>query len=168
VPTTRTRSVKWRLRIIRNGLSRIKCFQVTGRYAAKPRDGKHLAFGEACRFSLGLIEKQPDPTLDEVVLVMRKHKIAGSRTALWRFFKRHKLLSKKAWAQRSGSARTGVGYENRACRDRRQHQDGGGRCPRGERLIGRCRRGTGSASRRSGHWGDDHYDELSMGGCWPS
>jgi hypothetical protein len=32
------------------------------------------------------IEKQTDLTLDEVVLAMRKHKIAGSRTAVWRFF----------------------------------------------------------------------------------
>src|SRR5262249_57091327 len=46
-------------------------------------------------FLLGLIEKQPDLTLDEVVLAMRKHKIAGSRTAVWRFFKRHKITFKK-------------------------------------------------------------------------
>jgi hypothetical protein len=46
-------------------------------------------------FLLGLIEKQPDLTLDEVVLAMRKHKI-GSRTAVWRFFKRHKINFKKS------------------------------------------------------------------------
>ena len=33
--------------------------------------------------------EQPDLTLDEVVLAMRKHKIPGGRTAVWRFFKRH-------------------------------------------------------------------------------
>jgi hypothetical protein len=37
-------------------------------------------------FLLGLIEKQPDLTLDEVVLAMRKDKILGSRTAVWRFY----------------------------------------------------------------------------------
>ena len=47
-------------------------------------------------FCCGLIEKQSDLTLDEVVLVMRKHKIPGSRTAVWRLFQRHKITFKKS------------------------------------------------------------------------
>jgi hypothetical protein len=35
---------------------------------------------------LALIAKQPGLTLDEVLVVMHKRRIAGSRTALWRFF----------------------------------------------------------------------------------
>jgi transposase len=47
------------------------------------------------RILLDLIENQPDLTLDEVVLAMRKHTIRGSRTAVWRFFQRHKITFKK-------------------------------------------------------------------------
>jgi hypothetical protein len=39
---------------------------------------------------LALIEVEPDLTLDEVVCKMRENKIAGSRTAVWRFFQRHR------------------------------------------------------------------------------
>ncbi len=35
-------------------------------------------------------------TLDEVVCAMRKHKIRDSRTAVWRFFQRHKITFKKS------------------------------------------------------------------------
>jgi transposase len=53
---------------------------------------------------LALIAKQPDLTLDEVLAAMRKQRIAGSRTALWRFFDRHKITFKKKSAR--GGART--------------------------------------------------------------
>ena len=49
---------------------------------------------------LRLIEKQPDLTLDEVVSAMHKHGIAGSRTAVWRFFQRHRISFKKKLARR--------------------------------------------------------------------
>ena len=62
-----------------------------GRCAAKPRGGSISPLEKHADFLLGLIEKQPDLTLDEVVLAMRKHKIPGGRTAVWRFFKRHKI-----------------------------------------------------------------------------
>jgi transposase len=35
-------------------------------------------------------------TLDEVVSAMHKHRIAGSRSAVWRFFDRHKIPFKKS------------------------------------------------------------------------
>jgi transposase len=44
---------------------------------------------------LGLIAEQADLTLDEIVAVMRKRRIAGSRSAVWRFFKRHNVSFKK-------------------------------------------------------------------------
>src|SRR6516165_654163 len=44
----------------------------------------------------------------EVVLAMRKHKIPGGRTAVWRFFKRHKITFKKKPA-RSGARARGRG-----------------------------------------------------------
>ena len=53
---------------------------------------------------------QPDLTLDEVVCAMRKHKIAGSRTAVWRFFKRHNITFKKKPARGgAGTRRRGAG-----------------------------------------------------------
>jgi transposase len=98
----------------------VKCFRETGRCAAKARGGSISPLDKHADFLLGLIEKQPDLTLDEVVLLMRKHKIPGSRTAVWRFFQRHKITFKKACARRSKSARmwrghAGAGCENRAC-----------------------------------------------------
>ena len=74
----------------------VKCFRQTGRCAAKPRGGSTSPLEKHADFLLGLIEKQPDLTLDEVVLAMRKHKIPGGRTAVWRFFKRHKITFKKS------------------------------------------------------------------------
>jgi transposase len=46
----------------------VKCFRQTGRCAAKPRDGSISPLEKHADFLLGLIEKQPDLTLDEVVL----------------------------------------------------------------------------------------------------
>lgn len=86
----------------------VKCFRETGRCAAKPRGGSISPLEKHSDFLLGLIEKQPDLTLDEVVLAMRKHKIPGSRTAVWRFFERHKITFKKKPA-RSGAGARGRG-----------------------------------------------------------
>ena len=97
----------------------VKCFRETGRCAAKPRGGSISPLEKHSDFLLGLIEQQPDLTLDEVVLAMRNHKIPGSRTAVWRFFKRDHFQN-KACARRSRSARMwrgreGDGCESRAC-----------------------------------------------------
>ena len=73
----------------------VKCFRETGRCTAKPRGGSVSPLEKHADFLLGLIEKQPDLTLDEVVLTMRRHKIPGSRSAVWRFFNRHNITFKK-------------------------------------------------------------------------
>lgn len=86
----------------------VKCFRETGRCAAKPRGGSTSPLEEHADFLLGLIEKQSDLTLDEVVLEMRKHKIPGSRSAVWRFFHRHKITFKKKPA-RGGAGACGRG-----------------------------------------------------------
>jgi len=83
----------------------VKCFRETGRCAAKPRGGSTSPLEGHANFSLALIDGQPDLTLDEVVCAMRKHKIAGSRTAVWRFFQRHKITFKKSAARRGAGAR---------------------------------------------------------------
>jgi hypothetical protein len=35
------------------------------------------------------------PALDEIVAAMRREEIAGSRTAVWRFFAQHQITVKK-------------------------------------------------------------------------
>jgi len=88
----------------------VKCFRETGRCAAKPRGGSVSPLEAHGEFLLALIEEKPDLTLDEVVVTMRKHKIAGSRTAIWRFFQRHKISFKKKPARRgTGARRRGAG-----------------------------------------------------------
>ena len=88
----------------------VKCFRETGRCAAKPRGGSISPLEEHAEFLLGLIDGQPDLTLDEVVCAMRKSKVAGSRTAVWRFFQRHKITFKKS------PARGGAGARRRSAR----------------------------------------------------
>jgi transposase len=88
----------------------VKCYRETGRCAAQPRGGSTSPLEEHAEFLLGLIDGQPDLTLDEVVRAMRKCKVAGSRTAVWRFFQRHKITFKKSAARRgAGARRCGTG-----------------------------------------------------------
>src|SRR5437016_489862 len=70
----------------------VKCFHETGSCAAKPRGGSTSPLEAHAPWLLTLIEEQPDLTLDEVVSVMHKHGIAGSRTAVWSFLKRHDIV----------------------------------------------------------------------------
>ena len=80
----------------------------------RSRLARRLSFDLADRVfkgeALTLIEGQPDLTLDEVVCAMRKRKLPGSRTAVWRFFQRHKITFKKK-PERGGAAarRRGAG-----------------------------------------------------------
>src|SRR3974377_2425222 len=86
-----------------------KCFGATGRFAAKPRGGSTSPLEEHTEFLLALIDEQPDLTLDEVVSAMRRHKVPGSRTAVWRFFQRHQITFKKTVA-RGGAGTRGRGF----------------------------------------------------------
>jgi len=87
----------------------VRCFHETGRCTAKPRGGSVSPLEEHAEFLLGLIDARPDLTLDEVVSAMRKHKVAGSRTAVWRFFQRHQITFKKSVARsRTGACGRGA------------------------------------------------------------
>ena len=55
-----------------------------------------------------------------VVSAMRRHKIPGSRTAVWRFFQRHKITFKKSVA-RSGAGARGRGPRPAALDERTGH-----------------------------------------------
>jgi transposase len=67
----------------------------TGSIAAKPSGGSISPLEAHADVLLVLIAEQPDLTLDEIVAVMRKRRIAGSRSAVWRFFERHNISFKK-------------------------------------------------------------------------
>jgi transposase len=83
----------------------VKCFRETGRCAAKPRGGSTSPLEKHAEFLLALIDAQPDLTLDEAVCAMGERGIAGSRTAVWRFFQRHKITFKKKLARGGAGAR---------------------------------------------------------------
>ena len=72
----------------------LQLWQETGSVAAKPTGGSISPLEEHADWLLALISKQSDLTL-EVVAAMRKRRIAGSRSAVWRFFKRHNISFKK-------------------------------------------------------------------------
>jgi transposase len=76
----------------------IKWFQRwrdTGSFAAKPRGGSVSPLEACAQTVLALNAAQPDATLDETVEALRKQKIATSRSAVYRFFQRHKITFKK-------------------------------------------------------------------------
>ena len=103
-------------------------------------------------FLFTLIARQPDLTLDEIVAAIHKRRIAGSRSAVWRFFQRHKISFKKSlraaeqertdvaraprrWMRQQGMfnpARLVFLDETAASTNMVRLR---GRCPRGERLI---------------------------------
>ena len=66
-----------------------------GSIAAKPSGGSISPLEAHADVLLVLIAEQPDLMLDEIVAVMRKRRIAGSRSAVWRFFERHNISFKK-------------------------------------------------------------------------
>jgi len=98
----------------------VKCFHETGRCAAKPRGGSTSPLEEHAEFLLALIEEQAALTLDEVICAMRQHRIPGSRTAVWRFFQRHKITFKKKPA-RGGARARGRGAGAAALDTRTRH-----------------------------------------------
>jgi transposase len=66
-----------------------------GSVAAKPSGGSTSPLEAHAPWLLKLIAEHPDLTLDEIVLAMHQHGLAGSRSAVWRFFDRHKISFKK-------------------------------------------------------------------------
>jgi transposase len=66
---------------------------------AKPTGGSTSPLERHADWLLNLIATQPDMTLNEIVTAMRKQRIPGSRTAVWRFFDRHNVTVKKNTAR---------------------------------------------------------------------
>jgi transposase len=80
-------------------------FAETGSVAAKPSGGSISPLEKHARFLLAVVAEQPDMTLDEIVAAMRKRKIAGSRSAVWRFFDRRNISFKKNSVRGGAEAR---------------------------------------------------------------
>ena len=74
-------------------------WETTGSVAPKPSGGTTSPLEAQAKFLLGLIAEKPDLTLGEIVAAMRKRKIAGSRSAVWRFFARRNISFKKRMAR---------------------------------------------------------------------
>jgi transposase len=71
---------------------------------AKPSGGSTSPLEKHAKWLLALVTRQPDLTLDEIVAAMRKRRMQGSRSAVWRLLERHNITFKKKPA--SGGART--------------------------------------------------------------
>jgi transposase len=126
--------------------------QATGSIAPQPSGGSISPLEAHAAFLFALIARRPDLTLDEIVVAMHKRTIAGSRSAVWRFFQRHKITFKKslraAEQERADVARA----RRRWMREQGMFDPARlvfldetatstnmvrlrGRCPRGQRLI---------------------------------
>jgi transposase len=121
--------------------------------APKPRGGSRSVLEDYAERILDLIAEYPDRTLDELVVAMRKRRIPGSRSALWRFLDRHESLL-AAEQHRADVARAGrrwvrqqefldtirlVFLDETATSTNMVRLRG--RCPRGVRLIGHVLQG---------------------------
>jgi transposase len=98
----------------------VRRWREDGSAVAKPSGGRVSPLEKRAKGLLALIFKQPDLTLDEVIAAMRKQRIAGSRSALSRFFIRHNITFKKKSARR-GAASSGCGPRAQALASRARH-----------------------------------------------
>jgi transposase len=83
----------------------VQRWKATGSIVARPSGGSVSPLEDHAEFLLGLVTEQPDLTLEEVVAAMAKAKIAGSRTAVWRFYERHGFSFKKNSVRGGAKAR---------------------------------------------------------------
>jgi transposase len=73
----------------------LQAWQKEGRRWPKPRGGSQSPLEGCADRILALVAEQPDWTLDELVAALRKRRLPGSRSALWRFLERHGISFKK-------------------------------------------------------------------------
>jgi transposase len=86
----------------------LQCWRETGRSAPKSRGGSTSPLDEHAVEILALVAEQPDLTLSETILVLRKRRIPTSLGGLWRFFDRHDITFKKKLASGgAGASRRG-------------------------------------------------------------
>jgi transposase len=81
----------------------------SGSSAPKPRGGSTSRLDKHAAQILALVSEQPDLTLEEVLVALRKRRIRGSRSALWRFLDRHSITVKKSLRAAEQPSRRGSG-----------------------------------------------------------
>jgi transposase len=87
--------------------------------APKPRGGSVSPLEAFACEILAVVAEQPDLTLDETLVELRKRRIKTSRSSLWRFFDRHTITFKKKACRRRNAneqtwrGRAAVGYESK-------------------------------------------------------
>jgi transposase len=141
-------AIRWMQRLVR-----------LGNAAAKPSGGSISPLEVHAPWLLELIAEHPDLTLDEIVVAMHRHGIAGSRSAVWRFFDRHEISVKKKSMRAAEQERADVARARRRWMREQGLFDPAhlvfvdetatstnmarqrGRCARGLRLIGRVPQG---------------------------
>ena len=74
-----------------------QAWRETGTFEAKSCGGSCSPLDDYAEEILALVEEQDDRTLDEIVVAMRRHRIPGSRTALFRFLARRGITHKNVW-----------------------------------------------------------------------
>jgi len=88
----------------------VQRFRDDGTYEPMPRGGSTSPLEKHSERLLAVIREQPDLTLDEMVLALRKRRISASRSALSRFFTRHGItVKKKSASGRAQASRRGSG-----------------------------------------------------------
>ena len=94
-------------------------FRDDGTSKPMPRGGSISPLEKYSQRILTLISEQPDFTLDEIVSVLHKRRIPGSRSALSRFFARHGItVKKKSAGGRAQASRRGSGTPTLGARAR--------------------------------------------------
>ena len=94
-------------------------FRDDGTSKPMPRGGSISPLEKYSQRILALISEQPDFTLDEIVSVLHKRRIPGSRSALSRFFARHGItVKKKSAGGRAQASRRGSGTPTLGARAR--------------------------------------------------
>jgi transposase len=83
----------------------VQCWCQTGRAALRPRGGSVSPLEDDAKERLALVAEQPDLTLDETVIELRKRRVRTSRSSLWRFLDRHDITLKKNFASGRAAAR---------------------------------------------------------------
>jgi transposase len=127
-------------------------WKATGSIEPKPVGGSTSPLEDHAEFLLDLVAERPDLTLDEIVVAMAKAGIAGSRTAVWRFYERHAVTFKKTLYASERNRPDVARARRRWCRQQRLLASTAlvfldetaittsmvrtrGRCPRGDRLV---------------------------------
>jgi transposase len=73
----------------RSAVRWFQAWQKEGRRAPRPCGGSQSPLEEPADQIPALVAAQPDWTLDEFVAALRQHRLAGRRSALWRFLERY-------------------------------------------------------------------------------